>query len=191
MVSETPASTTGSGEEALKVEVLIENYKIIAEWIRFADAKAAVTLTVNGVLLGSLIPTLKTFLTEKTSHPTAWWEAAVIVLFLGWLVLLAISAVNSFLCILPFRGTGRKLAMDHTTHFHPMAVKEHFPIEDLSGFLGSCAEVGMVGLKSEVRAAILLDSHLSSSKYGYVTRSIWCLAGSVVFGVFYLLTIQF
>ena len=191
MAPETPSSANDSGDQVLKTEVLIENYKIIAEWIRFADAKAAVTLTVNGVLLGSLIPTLKTFLADKTTaHPTAWWEILVVVLFLGWLVLLAASAFQSFLCILPFRGVGRKLALDHTTHFHPAAVSQKYAIEDLQGFLADCDEIGMLGLKREVRTAILLDSHLSSAKYGYVARSIWCLAGSVVFGFFYLLAIQ-
>jgi len=190
VASETPASTNDSSDQVLKTEVLIENYKIIAEWIRFADAKAAVTLTVNGVLLGSLIPTLKTFLAEKNEHPTAWWPTLVVVLFLGWLILLAFSAFQSFLCILPFRGVGRKLALEYTAHFHPAAVSQKYAIENLQGFLADCDEIGMLGLKREVRTAILLDSHLSSAKYGYVARSIWCLAGSVVFGFFYLLAIQ-
>jgi hypothetical protein len=188
------ASPTGkhSGVEVLKVEVAMENYKTIAEWIRFADAKAAATLTVNGVLLGLLIPTLKTYLADKaTTHPTPWWEAAVVVLFLGWLGLLALSAIHAFLCILPFRGIGRQLALDHATHFHPAAISQKYKIDDLQGFLSDCEAIGMDGLKCEVLSAILLDSHLSSAKYGYVARSIWCLAGSVILGFFYLLAIQF
>ena len=156
------------------------------------DAKAAVTLTVNGVLLGLLIPTLKTYLADKTVvHPTSWWIAVVVVLFLAWIVLLVLSAGNAFLCILPFRGQGRQLALDQATHFHPAAVALRYRIEDWQRFLSDCDGIGMVGLKREVLAAILIDSHLSNSKYGYVTRAIWCLAGSVAFGFFYLLAIQF
>ena len=40
-------------------------------------------------------------------------------------------------------------------------------------------------------AAVLIDSHLSNTKYRYVTRSIWCLAISVVFGFFYLMAFSF
>ena len=60
-----------------------------------------------------------------------------------------------------------------------------------SQFVKDCEQIGMAGLKREVLAAVLIDAHLSDSKYGYVTRSIWCLAASVVFGFLYLLAIQF
>jgi len=191
-MSVNPSSISERGEEVLKTEVAIENYKIIAEWIRFADAKSAASLTVNGVLMGLLIPTLRAYLIDKSIiHPTVWWETLVIGLFLAWLTLLVISAVNSFLCILPFRGLGRKLALEHTSHFHPAAISKRYRLTDVEGYLKDCSEIGMLALKSEVFTAILLDAHLSSAKYGYVTRSIWCLAASVVFGFFYLLAIQF
>src|SRR5262249_8049482 len=93
-----------SAEVTPEVENYTEIYKVIAEWIRFADAKAGVTLTVNGILMGLLVPTLKNYLGEKTDHPAAWWTPLVVALFLGWLLLLALSAINAFLCILPLRG---------------------------------------------------------------------------------------
>jgi len=189
---ETPSTDQGRTQDILKAEVSIENYKIIAEWIRFADAKAGVTLTVNGVYLGLMLPTLKAYLTDKTTvHPTTWWEVLVIVLFVMWLAAVILSAVNAFLCILPFRGHGRLTALTHATHFHPAAVAGKYGISDLSAFLSDSTALGMTGLQREVLAAILVDSHLSNEKYGYVTRAIWCLAGSAVFGFFYLLTIQF
>lgn len=192
MTSETEASASLRRQESLEAENFIETYRIIAEWIRFADAKAAVTLTVNGVLLGLLIPTLKTYLGDRAAvHPTEWWTALVVFLFVGWLILLVLSAVSSFLCILPFRGQGRQLALGHTTHFHPAAVAQQYQHADLERFVGDCDKIGMGGLKREVLAAILVDSHLSNAKYRYVTRSIWCLAVSVVFGFLYLLAIQF
>jgi hypothetical protein len=186
---ESPARRT---QDVLEAENLIETYKIIADWIRFADTKAAVTLTVNGILLGLLIPTLKTYLSDRTTvHPAPWWTALVVGLFLGWLIGLVLSAVHSFLCILPFRGLGRQLALSHTTHFHPAAVSQKFPISDIERFVGEGEQLGMGGLKREILAALLLDSHLSSAKYRFVTRSIWCMAVSVVFGFLYLLAIQF
>jgi hypothetical protein len=184
-------TASGRNQEVLETENFIETYRIIADWIRFADTKAAATLTINGVLLGLLIPTLKVYLAENTPHPTAWWTRAVVALFLGWLVALVVSAIASFLCILPFRGMGRKLALDHATHFHPAAVAQKYPLGDVDHFIEECKKTGMVGLKRQVLAAVLLDSHLSSTKYRYVTWSIWALAVSVVFGFLYLLAIQF
>jgi hypothetical protein len=176
----------------LEAENFIDTYRTIAEWIRFADAKAGVVLTVNGILFGMLTPTLKAYLAEKMpTHPTDWWTVLVVVLFLGWLIWLVLSAIGAFLCILPLRGTGRHLVLTQTTHFHPAGVAEGYSLADLDRFAGDYEKIGMAGLKREVVAAILIDSHLSKAKYGYVARSIKCLAASVIFGVLYLLAIQF
>src|SRR5262249_6626030 len=123
-------------------------------------------------------------------HPTSWWSGMVMVLFLVWLVLLVISAIYSFLCILPFRGQGRQLTLERATHFHPAAVSQAYSLTNPQQFIEDCEKSGMQGLDREVLAAILFDSHLSSAKYRYVTRSIWSLAGSVFFGFLYLLAIQ-
>ena len=188
-----PDNDAGSRRQAsLEAENFIETYQIISEWIRFADAKAAVTLTVNGVLLGLLIPTLRPYLTAPgATHLTEWWPSLVVGLFLVWLVCLVLSAIHSFLCILPFRGTGRNLALAQTTHFHPAAVAQKYPLTEFDRFAADCDQIGQGGLKREVLAAVLIDSHLSNAKYRYVTRSILWLATSVVFGFFYLLAIQF
>jgi hypothetical protein len=179
-------------QDVLETENFIETYKIVAEWIRFADAKAAATLTVNGILLGLLIPTLKAYVTDHaTVHPASWWVPVVVALFICWLAMLVLSAINSFLCILPFRGLGRQLAMSHATHFHPAAVSQKFPLNDPERFVRDCEQIGIAGHKREVIAALLLDSHLSNAKYRYVTRSIWFLGGSIIFGFLYLLAIQF
>ena len=191
-MTELPDNSIAPVEVALEAENYIETYKIIAEWIRFADTKAAATLTVNGVLLGLIIPTLKTYLAEKSAaHSPSWGTSLAVALFAGWLVLLVASAVSAFLCILPLRGTHRMLAMAHTTHFHPAAVSGKFRLDDVEGFAADCDRVGAAGFKREVQAAMLIDAHLSSAKYGYVARAIRCLAASVAVGFCYLVAIQF
>ena len=184
-------SPLAGAQNALEVDNYVETYKVIAEWIRFADAKAGVTLTVNGVLLGLLVPTLKTYFTENAPHPTSWWTSLVVVLFVGWLLLMAASAVNAFLCVLPIRGTHRQLALHHTRHFHPAAISTHFALTDVDKFIADCDGMGTDGVKKEIICAMLIDAHLSSSKYGYVTRAIKLLGGSIVFGFLYLLAVQF
>ena len=178
-------------ENALETENYVETYKVIAEWIRFADAKAGATLTVNGILMGLLVPTLKAYFTEKTEHPASWWAILVVTLFLVWLSLLAASAVMAFLCVLPIRGKLRQLALRHTQHFHPAAISQHYPITDIERFVKDCEAMGQNGVKREIISAILIDSHLSASKYGHVTRAVRLLGGSIVFGFLYLLAVQF
>ncbi|MFO0969252.1 MAG: hypothetical protein U0793_27160 [Gemmataceae bacterium] len=180
-----------SARQSLETENFIDTYKVIAEWIRFADAKAGVTLTVNGILLGLLVPTLKPYLDAPVTHPTGWWPTLVLVVFLIWLGLLAVSAINSFLCILPLRGKSRRLALERAAHFHPAAISQHYPVADPDRFVAACRKIGPEGLKEEVMAAILIDSHLSSSKYRFVANSIWFLAGNVCFAFLYLFAIQF
>jgi hypothetical protein len=196
-VTQEPSTSTESAPQTGKVLDHIETYKLIAEWIRFADAKAGVTLTVNGVLLGLLVPTLKTYFTDKSAQfaahgtgPAGWWFGVVVVLFIGWLALLVASAVSSFLCILPLRGRQRSLILEKAAHFHPAAVATHYSVEEPQRFIEDCEKAGLEGLNREVLAAILLDAHLSNAKYRYVTRSIRSLAASVLFGFLYLLAIQ-
>lgn len=187
-----PSGMNERDTDVIETENFIETHKTIADWIRFADTKAAVTLTVNGVLLGVLIPTLKAYLSDRTAvRPTPWWEYLTVALFIAWLLFLVISAVHSFLCILPIRGEGRQVALEHTTHFHPAAVSQQYPMKERERFVADCEKIGPGGFKREVLTAILVDSHLSNAKYRAVTLSIKFLAMSVVFGFLYLVAIQF
>src|SRR5262249_17192751 len=128
---------------------------------------------------------------ERTEHPTGWWTTLVLILFLCWLLLLVVSAINAFLCVLPIRGKARQLALHHTQHFHPAAISQHYPLADVDRFVKDCEGLGMAGVKREIMSAILIDSHLSSLKYGHVTRAIRLLGGSIVFGFLYLLAVQY
>lgn len=175
-------------QEALEAETVLDAYSIVAEWIRFADTKAAVTLTVNGVLIGVLIPTLKAYLGEEdVVHPTVWWTKLVGGLFAAWLVGVLVSAWHSFLCILPLRGQSKRLALSHATHFHPAAIAQKYAVTQLEEFVADYERVGMTGLRREVSAALLIDAHLSNVKYRHVSGSIRWLAISVAFAMLFLL----
>lgn len=187
----TPAPT-GLTVEALEAENLIDIYQVIAEWIRFADAKAAVVLTVGGGLAGVLIPTLKEYLhSDKLIHPTEWWTKMVVVIYLAWLTILVISSVWAFRCILPFRRRGRHPALGKCAHFHPAAIEAAYKLDDVDQFVKDCSQLGTAGLKNEVAAGLLIDSHISASKYKCVTFSIRLMGVSSLFALAYLLAIQF
>jgi hypothetical protein len=176
----------------LETSNLIEGYHVIAEWIRFADAKAAVVLTVGGAIAGLVIPTLKSYLDEDVAaHPTAWWTRMVAGLFALWLVLLLASGIWAFRCILPFRRKGRHPALGHSSHFHPAAICTAFKLDDVERFIAECESMGDGGLRKEVAACLLIDSHISGAKYAYVTASIRLMGVSCLVALIYLVTIQF
>lgn len=176
----------------LETANLIEGYHVIAEWIRFADAKAAVVLTVGGAIAGLVIPTLKSYLAEDASrHPAEWWTTLVTTLFAVWLFMLLLSGIWSFRCILPFRRNGKHPALGHCSHFHPAAICTAFKLDDVERFKEECESMGDGGLRKEVAACLLIDSHISGAKYRYVTTSIRLMGISSIIALIYLVAIQF
>lgn len=170
---------------------MIEGYHVIAEWIRFADAKAAVVLTVGGAIAGLVIPTLKGYLREEMTHPTLWWTQMVWVLFAIWLLLILLSGIWAFSCILPFRNKGKHPSLGHCSHFHPAAIGAAYTLDQADIFKNDCEAMGDEGLRREVAACLLIDSHISSVKYGRVTTSIRFMGASAIVSLLYLIAIQF
>ncbi len=170
---------------------MIEGYHVIAEWIRFADAKAAVVLTVGGAIAGLVIPTLKGYLRENIIHPTTWWTQLVCALFALWLLLILLSGIWAFGCILPFRNKGKHPALGHCSHFHPAAIGAAYSLEQADVFKNDCEAMGDEGLRREVAACLLIDSHISSMKYGRVSTSIRLMGASAIVALLYLIAIQF
>jgi len=193
----TPASTSQplvsvEALASLEAENLIDIYQVIAEWIRFADAKAAVVLTVGGGLAGLLIPTLKDYLhNEKVVHPFPGWTSIVVILYVLWVGALVLSSIWAFRCILPFRRKGKHPAMGRCQHFHPAAIHSAYKLDDVDLFIRDCSKLGTASLKNEIAAGLLIDSHISAAKYQRVTTSIRLMGLSALIALFYLLAIQF
>jgi hypothetical protein len=190
----------------LETENLIATYDTVAEWIRFADAKAAAVLTVAGALAGVLIPTLKEYLPTLNEmqhflvdgkragrlaceYPT--WRAVVIGLYAIWLALTVASCWQAFRCILPFRRKGEHPSLQKCAHFHPAAISRKYSIDDHDAFVTGYQQAGVSGFQEEVLAGLLIDSHISAAKYGHVTSAIRLLGWSAFVAMLYLLAIQF
>ncbi len=184
-------TSTGVVASNLETANLIDGYHVIAEWIRFADAKAAVILTVGGAIAGLVIPTLKIYLGEKTPHPTTWWTTMVILLFSIWVTLTLLSGIFAFRCISPYRRKGRHPALGNASHFHPAAICAAFKLDDSEKFIDECERMGDHGLRKEVAACLLIDSHISGAKYTHVSRSIFLMGLSGLAALAYLIAIQF
>ncbi len=172
----------------------IEAYHAIAEWIRFADAKAAVILTVGGAMAGLLIPTIHKVVDGEIADVGHWipqWRIVVVGLFLLYVLFFLLSGVFAFLCINPFRKRGRHPALDHCDHFHPAAISARYGGGDVQAFVKNCKSNEGEQLLDEVLSAILLDSHISTRKYDRVKASLRLFGISIFFGFVYFLVLQF
>lgn len=192
----------------LETENLIATYDTVAEWIRFADAKAAAVLTVAGALAGVLIPTLKEYLPTLIDTTTVVfdpdtgeefrgvcsqpvWRAYVVGLYVTWLILTVTSCWQAFRCILPFRRKGEHPSLQKCAHFHPAAISKQYSIDDHDTFVAGYQQAGVSGFQQEVLAGLLIESHISAAKYGHVTSAIRLLGWSAFVAMLYLLSIQF
>jgi hypothetical protein len=169
---------------------LIEVYHANAEWIRFADAKAAVALTANGALGSVFIQALRPFVDGLGTEGglPAWIAAAALCCFAAWLVCAGLSATWAFDCIHPFRAPKREL--DACRHFHPEGIVRHYGPSDLQRFRTDIDQAGVEGFREQVLACLLMDAGVSSRKYARVARSIRFFMLSALFGFAYLALAQ-
>ncbi len=191
--SDAPDGGVSGVRESIETENLIATYDCVAEWIRFADAKAAAVLTVAGATIGVLVPGLRSYLSaaDAAKQPLPWWNTLVLTLFVVWLVLTLISIVLAFRCILPYRRRGVHPSLQHCTHFHPAAISSHYGIDEHERFVADYERGGSDGFRREILAGLLIDSHISASKYTRVTASIRLFGWSVLVALGYLLAVQF
>lgn len=194
IIVDSPQSQSECSDESRDVneaENLIEAYQVIGEWIRFADAKAAAVIAVNGALAGVLIPTVNDYLAIERTHPVAWWTSMVSVVFCCWLVSMVWSCVLAFRCINPYRTSGKHPAIGVADHFHPAAIASAYKLDQPDRFSADLERIGMRGLKQEISACIMIDSHISNAKYVRVSHGIRMLGLSAILALLYLLSIQF
>jgi len=66
-----------------------------------------------------------------------------------------------------------------------------FKLDDVEKFIQECESMGDGGLRKEVAACLLVDSHISSAKHRHVTTSIRLMGASCIVALVYLIAIQF
>jgi hypothetical protein len=193
---EESVGKNGPGPVGVAKELVIENtiefYKITADWIRFADAKAAVVLTAGGCLASVLIPHLKPYLEAvNKGDALVWLRPAVVTCFGLWLGILVVSAFYAFRCIVPYRQRGKHPALDFCKHFHAAAISVAYGPEEHDRFFETYRQLGYEKMLREVTTGLLIDAHISSSKYAFIRTAIKLLAVSSLFGFLFLFLSQF
>lgn len=155
----------GSAEAEPVVAELWTTLAHVSEWVRFADTKAAATLTVDGILATVLVTV---FSQSKVTHRVA------IYLPLGIsAVFIAVSAVMSMLCLVP-RLTVEPSA--NSIYFMKIAA---FP--SAQHYFGHVRAVTQTqGFGQELAGEIWLRSRAARAKYRYVQLSLLTLGAALV-----------
>lgn len=189
--SDSRATIGPMSDDAQVAENYIEIYHAISEWIRFADAKAAVLLTVGGALAGFLVPLFGKVVRNSETHLLPYWGLVVTALFILYIATFAWSAILAFLCINPITERGRHPALDHCHHFHPASISTHYSKDQVKGFQQACRDLTPDALRQEIQAGILIDSHICARKYQRVARSLRLFGISAGLGFLFFLACQF
>ena len=194
VVDESGSTPSPSGvqpeDDQLSTEDLLSTHDMVGEWIRFADAKAAVVLTVAGAVASMLIPTFEPDIkTTAAAGVVHYWITTG--LFIGWAACLGTACFWAFRCIDPFMDRGRHPSIGKCGHYHPAAISQKYTRDQTDEFVGNFNKIGESGFRDEVLVGLLIDSHISSRKYNRVTKSIRLLGLSVVCGLIYGFLIQF
>lgn len=192
MREESEATRHGLGSESTPIvsetSVLIENYKVVADWIRFADTKAAVLLAVQGALIGLFVPMSATFYERVTrgEFPSRAWPAFVIGSDVVWFGLFLASSLMALRCINPHAVKGVHVSIGQCDHFHPAAIASCYKSTEQERFVRDYTDLGPDGFKREVLVGIFMDSFISNYKYKCVRAAIRLFALELAAGfVFY------
>jgi hypothetical protein len=176
---------------SVEIPTLLEQYKIIADWIRFADAKAAVLLGVQGVLVGLFVPISTTYYQRFVSGELASkpWASLVLGCDALWFGLFLISTVLALLCIVPHGSRGRHKAFGRCNHFHPAAIALCYNEAGEESFVRDYLDLGPERLKKEILLGIFIDAFICSNKYRFVVLSTKLFAAELLIGfVFYVVS---
>jgi pycsar effector protein len=173
-------------DDVEQTENLIATYDTNAEWIRFADTKAGVVLTIDGVFGSYLLNSVDNV---WGLHAGPGRIVGLALLVLSGLALAA-SAVAAFACILPRRRGHKNGLVGMAAHFHSAGTAARYSPKQAEEFIQDFERLGTVGFRRQVLISILVDAHVAERKYRMVVRSIRLLGAGAVAGFAYLLALQ-
>jgi hypothetical protein len=165
---------------------LIAAYEQIAQWIRFADTKAALVLTVNGLFASVLLTTVA----DLSAAKPAELATAATVLFVVWALFGGLSCLEAFRCILPRALNAVHPAVTCSPHFHPAAIAARTRLDQPDEFVRDFDRLASRHYRDEVLKGMLIEAHISTAKYRHVIASIRLLAIAAPLGFAYLTIVE-
>ena len=186
-VTARPSARTGPHGDSIEpagfeIRHLITACEQIADWIRFAGTKAALVLTVDGIFAAFLVPTIS-HLTQGTRDAAALAASA---LFVAWASFVALSCTEAFRCLLPRALNAVHTAVGRCAHFHPAAIATQCPLDGHEQFVRDFGRRAAEGFRNQVLIGMMVEAHISKSKYRHVIASIKLLTAAAPLGSAYV-----
>ena len=165
-----------------EIRHLITACEQIADWTRFAGAKAALALTVDGIFAAFLVPAISR-LTPGTRDAAALAASA---LFVAWASFVALSCTEAFRCLLPKALNAAQTAVGRCAHFHPAAIATQYPPGRHEQSVRDFGRRAAEGFRNQVLIAMMIAAHISKSRYRQVIASIKLLTATAPPGSAYV-----
>jgi hypothetical protein len=165
-----------------EIRHLITACEQIAGWIRFAGIKAALALTVDGIFASFLVPAIS-HLTQGTPDAAALAASA---LFVAGASFVALSCREAFRCILPKALNAVHTAVGRCAHVHPAAIATRCPLDRHEQFARDLGRRAAEGFRNQVLIGMMVQAHISKSKYRHVIASIKLLTAAAPPGSAYV-----
>ena len=161
---------------------LITACEQIAGWTRFAGTKAALVLTVDGILASFLVPAIG-HLTQGTPDAAALAASA---LFVAWASFVALSCTEAFRPILPKALTAAHTAVGCCAHFHPAAIAAQCPLDGHEQSVRDFGRRAAEGFRNQVLIGMMAAARIFRSRYRHVIASIKLLTAAAPLGSAYV-----
>jgi hypothetical protein len=165
-----------------EIRHLITACEQIADRTRFAGTKAALALTVDGIFASFLVPTIS-HLRQGTRDAAALAASAP---FVAWASFVALSCTEAFRCILPKALNAVHTAVGRCAHFHPAAIATQCPLDRHEQLVRDFDRRAAEGFRNQVLIGMMVEAHISKSKYRHVIASIKLLTAAAPLGSAYV-----
>lgn len=165
-----------------EIRHLITACEQIAGWTRFAGTKAALALTVDGIFASFLVPAISRR-TQGTPDAAALAGSA---LFVARASFVALSCTEAYRCLLPKALNAVHTAAGRCAHVHPAAIAAQCPPGRHEQFVRGFGRRAAEGLRNQVLIGIMIEAHISKSRYRHVIASIKLLTAAAPPGSAYV-----
>jgi hypothetical protein len=107
-------------------------------------------------------------------------------LFVAWASFVALSCMEAFRCLLPKALNAVHTAVGRCEHFHPAAIATQCSLDRHEQFVRDFDRRAAEGFRNQVLIGMMVEAHISKSKYRHVIASIKLLTAAALLGSAYV-----
>lgn len=159
-----------------KLKVLLESFHFNQNLIIFADTKAVAILTINGILMGFIVPLGKTL-----KSMAGYSFGMMLSLYICYLLIAFICCI---LCVAVIYPRPHRRGTEVAELFNIASIKKHFPNpDDSQNYADKFKDSDIHKLEHDYAILLHREYLISAKKYHYVKKSVFFFLISVIFAM--------